>query len=305
MNKLSKNGTSLSKLLTALCLLMTTLPSIRAALSEEARAALSSEMIKPIQVYLNNGRNLLGHSIKVQNNTLKIATSSGAGEAIYSFEPNEIKRFEIPGEAYKTLAIEQMRSGETESALEIMSRLYEQRLNLIPYLPDSEANFFTLYVDLLKEENPSRAIAVAETLAPLLQNPKAIELIEAARMEGYYQMEMYADAHRIASLKHSKGTPYDNSALSTFILSEQALREKDYETAIALALEPIIFSGPNTTDKLADCYAVAISAAIRLREHTYAQILYKEMQERELLWPTQNQTLQPFHEKLLKKLKDA
>jgi tetratricopeptide (TPR) repeat protein len=279
--------------------------SSRAEIPKEQLSEMTLALEKPVKIQLNNGSTLTGHSIKVINGTLQIATSEGIGEIIYSITPDQIKRFEIPGEYYKALALEEMRSGNQAAAIEIMKRLYEQRINLIAYLPVSEANYFALYVDLLKSVDPSKAIAVANTLSPYVNNPKAIKMVEIAKMESYHVLGIYDKASSLAQQWQATHTLYEDSALSEFILAEDLLRKENYEAAIDLALQPIVFSGPSAKDKLADCYAVAIASAIGLRDFKHANLLYREMQERELLWPTQNDTLLPYFEKLNKQLEDS
>ncbi|MFT6059622.1 MAG: hypothetical protein ACJAS5_001057 [Lentimonas sp.] len=52
---------------------------------------------------------------------------------------------------------------------------------------------------------------------------------------------------------------------------------------------------PNPPNKLAHCYAAAISSAMGLRDPDYALILYAEMLERALTWPQTDPTFDaPF-----------
>lgn len=270
------------------------------------RAEIQLKLREPIKIHLSNGRTLPGHSIEVLNNTLQIATAEGAGEAVYSFQAEQIERFEIPGEAYKTTALHWLESGELESALELMEMLYRQRINLIPFLPESEANFFCLYAEArLQSKQLESAVAIAEILSPHTQKEQALDLLERIRMQGYQMLNMHRRAVPIAEEwvdRHSKHTA---SALAYYILAEDALRADQPERAIDLALQPIVFPNPVSSDKLAECYAVAIAAAIALRDKDYAVLLYQEMQERELLWPIDNRTLQPFYEKLLQQLENS
>lgn len=274
-------------------------------LAPAERAEIQLRLREPINIHLVNGRMLPGHSIEIENNTLKIGSAEGAGEIIYTFQASQIERFEIPGESYKTTAIHWLRSGEHASALELMEMLYRQRIQLIRFLPESETNFFCLYAEaLLNARQIEAAVAIAEILSPHTQNPQALDLLERTRMQGYQVLSMYDRAVPIAQQwveTHSKQT---TSALAYSILAEDALRADEPERAIDLALQPIVFSNPINSAHLAECYAVAIAAALALREKDYAALLYQEMQERELLWPTDNPTLQHFYNKLLKKIED-
>ena len=76
------------------------------------------------------------------------------------------------------------------------------------------------------------------------------------------------------------------------------MRSEDYAGALDTALQPIVFSTPNPPDKLDHCYAVAISAALGLRDKDYALTLYNEMQARALNWPETDPTFESYFKQL-------
>ena len=78
------------------------------------------------------------------------------------------------------------------------------------------------------------------------------------------------------------------------------MRSESFEEALDLALQPIVFASPIPTEKLEHCYAVAIAAALELREREYATTLYREMQERGFKWPESDRTLEPYLKELIK-----
>lgn len=277
-----------------------------AGLRPEEHATIYRELQEPIQVKLKNKRTIPGHSINVSGDTLQIGTSEGAGEIIFTFKTDEVDSFSIPGESYKTLVVEWIESGETEKALELIELLYMQRVQLIPLLPPSESNFFTYYIDLiLDSDNPARAIAVTEVLRPQIESPAALRALDDAILESYHNLELYDEALPLAQAWVASRTPYSKSALGYYVLGTAALRTESYNEALDLALQPIVFSSPITNEKIAHCYAVAVSAALGLREKDYAIILYKEMLERELSWPENDTTLAPFHKTILKEITDV
>ncbi|MGC6424492.1 MAG: hypothetical protein ACON4O_05840 [Lentimonas sp.] len=288
------------------CATFTPLSFLAAELSPEERETIYRELQAPIEVKLKNRRTILGHSIEVSGDQLQVGTSEGAGEIIYTFNIDEIDRFNIPGESYKTLVVEWIESGEEQKALQLLELLYQQRVNLIPHLPASESHFFIYYVELiLKSDNPARAIAVTKILASQIENPKALQALDDAILESYYNLQLYDDAKPLAEAWVREHSPYERSALGYFVLSANALREEAFENALDLALQPIVFASPVTTEKIADCYAVAISAALGLRDKKYAITLYREMQEREFAWPENDPILAPFHKTILEEVNDA
>jgi len=134
------------------------LPTITtAAIPPNELVLINDELHQPIAVHLRNGRTIPGHSIDVSGNQIQVATSEGAGEIIHTFNVNEILNFTIPGESYKTLAVEWINAGESDNAMELLQLLYLQRVKIIPLLPATESHFFIYYVDLILESNnPAR-----------------------------------------------------------------------------------------------------------------------------------------------------
>ncbi len=275
-------------------------------LSPTERQTIYRELQEPIEVKLTNKQTIPGHSINVSGEQIQIATSEGAGEIIYTFQIDQVVSFTISGESYKTVVVEWIETGENKKAMELLEMLYQQRVHLIPLLPASESNFFTYYVDLILESNnPARAIAITEVLRPQIENPAAIRALDDAILESYYALEFYDQATPLAKAWVEQRNPYERSALGYYVLSADALRREAYDDALDLALQPIVFSSPVSTEKIAHCYAVAISAALGLRDKDYAATLYREMLERELNWPINDKTLAPFHKTILKQTTDV
>lgn len=275
-------------------------------ISPEERDVIYRELQEPIQVKLTNKRTIPGHSINVSGDQIQIGTSEGAGEVIYTFQTNEVHSFKIPGESYKTVVVEWIETNQIDKAFELLDLLYQQRVQLIPLLPPSESNFFTYYVDLiLKSENPARAIAVTKVLRPQIENPAALRALDDAILESYYTLELYEQATPLAEVWVEQRSAYERSALGYYVLSANALRQEAYDKALDIALQPIVFSSPVTTEKIAHCYAVAISAALGLRDKDYAATLYREMREREFSWPKNDKTLAPFHKTILEQTTDV
>lgn len=281
-----------------------------AAIPADELAAIDAELHEPIDVHLTNGRTIPGHSIDVSGELIQIATAEGAGEIIHTFNVNQVNRFTIPGESYKTLAVEWIEAGKTDKALELMQLLYLQRVKILPLLPASESHFFIYYVDLILEsDHPARAIAVTAVLKPQISHPAALRALDDAVLDSYNRLQLYDEARPLTQAWLAQRAPYGDSALGYYTHSADRLRSEQYDKALDTALQPIVFSTPNPPDKLAHCYAVAISAALGLRDKAYALTLYAEMQERALEWPTDDPTFKaPFkrlNEHLDKQHKDV
>ncbi|MFT5836856.1 MAG: tetratricopeptide (TPR) repeat protein [Candidatus Azotimanducaceae bacterium] len=275
------------------------------AIPTEERIAIESELSQPITLKLTNRQEITGNPIRVSIDQIQIASAIGAGEIVSTFEAGQIREIFIPGESYKTLATEWMHAGKNDDALELMSLLYAQRSPLLPLLPASESHFFIYYVDLvLDSPHPARAIAIIQSLRPQIQNPSALRALDDATLESYQTLELHEEALPLAEAWVESRQAYGESALGYYVLGAARLRAEAYHEALDLALHPIVFSSPIPTDKLGECYAVAVSAALGLRERAYAATLFQEMEAREFEWPAEDRTLQPFLKEITDYIKD-
>lgn len=281
------------------------LPNAMSAIPTDERTAIKAELSEPITLKLNNGQTVSGNPINVSKDQIQIASAEGAGEIVFTFEIDDIREISIPGESYKTVAAEWMRAGNAEDALELMAMLYAQRSPLLPLLPASESHFFTYYVDLvLDSPKPARAIAIIQTLRPQIDNPAAIRALDDDTLESYQTLGLNEEALPLAEAWVASRKPYGESALGYYTLGTARLRAEAYEDALDLALRPIVFASPIPTDKLAECYAVAVSAALGLRERAYAATLFQEMHARGFEWPKSDRTLQPFLKEITEYIKE-
>lgn len=261
------------------------------------------ELSQPLNIQLSKQRQIQGHITDTSSHQIEVTTSIGAGEAIQIIERSQIVDLNIPGESYKSLALEYMQTNKHEEAYILMDLLFEQRQSLLPLLPPADSHFFVYYARLILDSpEPARAIAVADRLRPQIQNPKALHALNDAILESYYNIELYEKARPLAQEWIKARPPYGDSALGYFVMAADDLRAERYQAAIETALRPIIASSATPVDKLADCYAIAIGAALSLREVDHAITLYRELEERQLAWPLQDRMLQPYHRKLLKQL---
>lgn len=276
-----------------------------ASLTLDERTAIEQELNAPITLDLKNRQSISGNPIKLTKDEIQLASADGAGEIIFTFSYDQIKKIEVPGESYKSLAIEWMGTGEAEKALDLMDLLYQQRNALLHILPASESNFFVLYIQLILDSpDPTRAIGVSTRLQPQIKNPAAIKALDNAILESYQRLELFEEALPLAKAAVAKNEPYGKSALGYYVLGSDLLRRAEYEAALDLALQPIVFSSLIPTEKLAHCYALAISAAYELRARDHATLLYKEMKTRGFGWPEKDSTLKPYLEKIEKYITD-
>jgi hypothetical protein len=268
------------------CLFFAVVGTSSEGLDEEVFKFLEMEILEPSVINLKNGRIITGHIRQVVNEQLQIVSSEGIGEAIFKFNLDEISEIGLPGDTYKEQSVEWMEMGKLEAARKLMEVLFKQRASLLPVLKPEEVHFFINLIHLnIALVNPARSIAIDELLRPHLIEQRAIDVLDDARLDSYNKLKLYKKARPLAEKWIIDRQPDDRSAIGYYIVSAEHLRSREPEKALEMALKPIAFSSYLKVEKLAHCYSVAIGAALDLRENKYAQILYKEMQNRDLVWP--------------------
>lgn len=278
---------------------------IFAGLPPEEMASIEQELNAPITLKLNNRQSISGIPTSVSETQIQLSTAEGAGEIVYTFAYDEISSIEVPGESYKTVAMEWMEEGEAEKALDLMRLLYDQRNPLLPAMPASESNFFVLYIQLILDSpDPAKALGVSARIRPQIENPAALRALDDAILESYQRLELYEEAIPLAEAWLTKRNPYGESALGYYVLGSEHLRRAEYESALDLVLQPIVFSSILPTDKLPHCYALAISASLELRDRDHAALLFEEMKSRGFVWPEKDSTLKPYLKKIEQHLAD-
>ncbi|MGB1128143.1 MAG: hypothetical protein ACPG3X_07230 [Opitutales bacterium] len=269
-----------------------------AGLLPDEREAIEAELRAPITLLLKNRQHITGNPVSVSKDQIQIASAQGAGEIVFTFNREEIDTIEIPGERYKSQALEWIES-HPSSARDLMDLLYRQRGPILPILPAGESNFFILYVELiLHSPNPARAIGVSTRLRPQIDNPAALRALDDAILESYHRLELFENALPLAQSWIKERRPYGESALGYYVLGSHYLRHAAFESALDLALQPIVFASPRPANKLAHCYALAVSAALELREPEHAALLFREMEARGFDWPANDSTLESYLDKM-------
>lgn len=256
------------------------------------RIAIQAELDQAFTLSLQNGQTLVGRVNEVSEDEIRLSISEGAGEIVYTQRLAEIASIEIPGETYKTLALDWIQEGRESEALELMELLYHQRTTLLPILPASESHFFVPYVELILDSpKPSRAIGVASRIAPQLESEAARMALDDLILESYHRFEMHEQAAELAETWVISRDPHGATAIGFYVWGMEHFRNERYRLALEQALHPIVFPSPVAPEWLAHCYALAIGSALKIREKDYAITLFEEMQVRGLLWPNEEPQL--------------
>ncbi len=257
---------------------------VPAAAVGAAPNALVDTLAEPITVWLTDGRVFTGTPRSVTDRSIILAVEAGRVE--YTLGAGEILRVELPGARHIDLARDLMGEGRRAEALVILETLYYHRLPYLPYLREKEVLAFAALVDgRLQQGRSVEAVAVAKHLLPHLPE-QSRDPLEAALLLGYFRLGWDEAARTQAEAWIRSAGPYRRSALGWWIIAATALQNQDYETALDHALHPIVFSSQLPVDDLELCYAIAVHAALALNDSNHARLLFGEMRDRRLKWPS-------------------
>jgi hypothetical protein len=104
-------------------------------------------------------------------------------------------------------------------------------------------------------------------------------------LAGNLALGFNAESKRLAEEWCAQADPSGGSALGWKVLAQLAYDGGDFDRALWVSLQPVVFSSFLPMTHLEDCYALAVAAAHRLDDNTLADRLYRDMRARELAWP--------------------
>ena len=119
-----------------------------------------------------------------------------------------------------------------------------------------------------------------------MRDVRMLQELEDVILMAYYRLSM-PEAADLAAQWIAERSHYGYSALGYYVQATLKLQSGETDQALLAALEPIVFSSQFPMKYLNFCYAIAIKAALDLKQPIHARCLWQEMQERGLSWPEQ------------------
>ena len=161
-------------------------------LDTQVHKAIMTELSKPILLKLKNGGHMIGHSIKIQNQKLLLGTSIKAGEARSTFNTSQVKQIQLPGKIIQAQALRALESQQARLARGILERLYYQRVNLLPLLPEEESQFFIAYAQAVLDANEAAtALGICKRIQAQLKNKHSRRQLQLVKLQCYNQLQLY------------------------------------------------------------------------------------------------------------------
>jgi hypothetical protein len=223
----------------------------------------------------------------LRDGRLFIRVATGGGEVGYSFAPDDIASLTLPGADFEARATELCDRGAFAEAFPLLEALARQRLRYLPVLADAHQRpLWQLVRASMRAGNPLTTLGYVNQLRilPSMNDANRI-LLRDAELDAHVKLGRVDDIQRLATAWCAEADLSGDSALGWKILAQVAYDRGDFAKARWTALQPVVFSGHLPIEHLDACYALAISAAHRLRGEPHAAVLYREMQTRTIAWP--------------------
>lgn len=232
------------------------------------------------------GRKFTGRLSGFREGRLTISTATGGGEVGYSFAAVDIDVLILPGEDLASQSIELWERGENEAALPLLTALGRQRLRYLPVLtPQQRQPLLALVQTMIEVEDFGGAIGTARLILPFASESHEKSILEDVILRGNLALGFTEESKRLAEQWCAQADPSGGTALGWKVLAQLAYDGGDFDRALWVSLQPVVFSSFLSMTHLEDCYALAIAAAHRLDDTTLANRLYRDMRARELAWP--------------------
>ncbi|MEM9227198.1 MAG: hypothetical protein AAGA45_04445 [Verrucomicrobiota bacterium] len=223
--------------------------------------ALTGEVV----VITSDGQEHIGNELYWHNDSLVLNKQVGDGQVSFQFPRTRIELVRLPGKSSDaTLAEMEMHYQQCEPFLELLPR--RDRLAFVKLVNNAYAS-----------GDDTLAVGVALRLSVCIEDLDTQHHLRDAILLGYARLELDEELQTSA---RQQPTRYSDSALGAYLLARRAYLMQDYETALKLALEPVVFSSQYPMAYLGEAYALAILAAEALDEGAYAAALRLEAEQR-------------------------
>ena len=220
------------------------------------------------------------------NGQVTLVSREGAGEITRRFIAADVRAIEFPGYELVATAADLVSNGRWPEARGALETLAKQRG---PYLEVLNASDLGLFLALIEARMHTHgeidAIALARRLEQLdAATDRRTELSDMILL-GYWQLGLEAEADPLAREWCAKNAPGGRSALGWRVLAEIALHSARNEDALWIALQPIAYGSFEYPSQLDACYAIAVTAAVRIADLELAKRIRREMDTHGLDWP--------------------
>lgn len=222
----------------------------------------------------------------IRDGRLFIRHIAEGGEVGYSFTPEEVRDFTIPGASFADEGIDLWERGEIADALPMLEAIGRQRFRYLPLLNHEQRRpLFALVAAQIAADDPRAAIASVSLLRPFVTTDREAAQLRDAELNAYLSLGLTADTRALARAWCAAADATEGSALGWKILAQLEFDAGNFDRALWTALQPVVFSTYLSLEDLDHCYVLAIASADALGDRATGLRLYREMNERAINWP--------------------
>ena len=161
------------------------------ALETDVHEIIMAELSKPILIRLKNGAHIIGHSVKLEDQKLLVGTASEGGEARFTFDIHQLEHIQLPGKTVQKQALQALQNQQSQLARGILERLYYQRVNLLPLLPEAESQFFIAYAEAVFAANDAAAaLGICQKIQAQVKSKLSQRQLQLVALKCYDQLQL-------------------------------------------------------------------------------------------------------------------
>ncbi len=260
-------------------------------ISIQAQAVASPEsnleLKSPQQLTLYNGAPLEGYARgRVDENGLVFVVPLTVGEAEYTYDARQIKSLRFTDE----VNIEQIESllslERRDDALALIEQIYLPRAAYLDLLSEQDRKTLCELVPLARHAgDPYLAVGMARRLLMAVEGEAHTSALRDQILLAYLDLPLPDETRKLAQAWIAREPHYGPSALGWVVLAQLEIEVGNWQAALDIALEPIVFSSQYPMEYLHDAYDMAILAAETLGDTPQAEALTDELEARGLPTP--------------------
>ena len=237
-------------------------------------------------IELSDGRIFHGGLAGSVGGYLSIIVGDSNNQAELRYRLDEIERIEFSDSISRQDAIDGFSKRHPSESTALLENLALKRLPYLELLsPEDESIFTYLLESYILTGRAVDALERAKLWLSKLPSSEAKLRGQELQIIAAWNLDRPSESAYYGRQWIEAGQSCQTSALPWVTLANIALIEDDYETALWIALNPIVFSPPSRPPYLEEAYAIAIISAFKTGERALAHQLKSEMRDLEFVLP--------------------
>jgi len=250
----------------------------------QALAVIVPLVVSADTIELSDGRIVHGELAGSVGGYLSIIVGGPNTQAELRYRLGDIERIKFSDSTSRQDAIDGFSKRHPSESTAMLENLALKRL---PYLeslhPKDEAIFTYLLESYILSGREVDALERAKLWLNKLPSSEAKLRVQELQIIAAWNLDRPSEAAYYGRHWIEAGQSCQTSALPWVTLANIAFIEEDYETALWIALNPIVFSPPSRPPYLEEAYAIAIISAFKTGETALARQLKSEMRDLEFV----------------------